>query len=321
MTNRAGGKSCGAINVGRWRAVLPMVAAALVTTALVVVGPANADTTTIQVHPGPHAIQDALEQAQRGDTLNLHAGFYRQPHGLRVDKPVVIRSAGDGVVTITGMCKVGVTIAVAANNVRLRGLRVVGADARFRFLPTEVDFTNVRSGEISDSVARDTCGKAGHPAEYGINVFNSGPIKVLRNDTFGFEDSGVYIGGISDTGDGTLMVRGNTMHGNVRGIIVEFSSATIAVVGNLVRHNQRAGEEFTNAGIFLHGSDGVLIRDNTVTNNGPDGIVLDDASDLNRVIGNGVHGHTADLHNDGGSNCFSDNDYDTSSGDVSEACS
>jgi hypothetical protein len=53
---------------------------------------------------------------------------------------------------------------------------------------------------------------------------------------------------------------------------------------------------------------------------GEDGVVLDGNSDLNRVIGNDVHGHATDLRNDGESNCFTDNGYDTSSGDVSEPC-
>jgi parallel beta-helix repeat protein len=236
-----------------------------------------------------------------------------------VTKSVVIRSAGDGMVTITGMCRVRATIAAEANHVRLRGLRVVGAADGFGFFPTEIDFTGVRAGEVSDSVAVDTCRSSGHGAEYGINVFGSGPVKVLDNDTFGFEDSGIYIGGISDTGHGTLMVRGNESHGSVRGIIVEDSSAEVAVVGNLVHDNRRGGD-LTNAGIFLHSSDGVRIRDNVVTDNGDDGIVLDENSDLNRVIGNDVHGHTTDIRNDGESNCFTDNAYDTSAGDLSEPC-
>jgi parallel beta-helix repeat protein len=285
--------------------------------------PAQADPTVIQVQPGPHAIQDALQQAHGGDILNLHAGVYRQPQGLRVNKSVVIRSAGDGVVTITGQCKVNATISVVANKVRLRGLRVVGAADGFGFFPTEIDFRGVQSGEVSNSMAVDTCGGSGHRAEYGINLFNTGPVKVLDNLTSGFVDSGIYVGGIDGTWDATLMVRGNETRGNVRGIIVEDSSATIAVVDNLVRHNLRDSPDdgFTNAGIYLHSSDGVRIRDNTVRNNGPDGIVLDGNSDFNRVIANAVHDHTTDLRNDGASNCFSDNDYDTSSGNVSDACS
>jgi len=300
-----------------WLAAVIAVATALA--AVLLATPASAGPRVIQVHPGPHAIQDALAAAQAGDTLNLHAGRYRQPHGLRVDKSVVIRSALDGRVTISGMCKVGTTISVAADNVRLRSLWVVGAASGFSFLPTEIDFTAVQSGEVTGSIVRDTCRSSGRGAEYGVNVFNSGPVKVIGNETFGFEDSGIYVGLISDTGDGTLMVRNNISTGSVRGIIVEDSSAAIAVVDNVFRHNLREGD-FTNAGIFLHSSDGVRIRDNVVTNNGQDGIALDERSDRNRVIGNDVHQHTTDIRNDGTENCFTDNSFDTSSGDVSEPC-
>jgi parallel beta-helix repeat protein len=277
--------------------------------------PAEADPRVFQVHPGPNAIQSALAAAHANDILNLHAGVYRVPNGLTVNKPIVIRSAGDGVVTIDGRCQVGFTIDVNANNVRLRGLRVVGADEGFDSHPAEVFFSFVTTGEVSGSVAANTCGGA----EYGISVFNSGPIKVLDNTAFGFDDSGIYIGGIVNTGDGTLMVRGNRSRDSMQGIIVENSSGTIAVVDNRVRHNLRDGP-LANAGIYVRNSDGVRIRDNAITNNGADGIVLDPTSDLNRVIGNTLANHDVDLRNQGSGNCFTGNTFATSEGDVSDPC-
>ena len=282
--------------------------------------PAVAAPRIIEVHPGPHAIQDALGGAHAGDILNVHTGAYRVPNGLVVNKSVVIRSAGDGVVTVDGRCKVRYTIQATANNVRLRGLRVIGADEGFGDYPAEVDFMFVTTGEVSNSLAVDTCKAAGGGAEYGISVFQSGPVKVLDNETSGFSDSGIYIGAIVDTGSGTLVVRGNHTHNNVRGVIVEDSAGgTIAVVGNRVRHNLRPGGE-TTAGIYLTSSDGVRVNANTVTNDGEDGIVLDANSDGNRVIGNAISRHDTDLRNDGTGNCFTGNTYATHTGDVSTAC-
>jgi parallel beta-helix repeat protein len=293
---------------------------AAVALALVPVAPAGAAPRTVQVHPGPQALQHALASAHAGDTLNVHAGTYRVPEGLVVAKPVVIKSAGDGVVTVDGRCKVHYTIQATANNVRLRGLRVVGAAEGFGAYPAEIDFIGVTTGEVSGSVAVDTCKVVGAGAEYGVSVFSSGPVKVLDNETSGFADSGIYIGAITDTGDGTLVVAGNDSFRNVRGIIVEDSfGGSISVTGNRIHHNQRSGGE-TNAGIYLTNSDRVRLSGNTVATDDEDGIVLDGASDHNRVVDNTISGHTADLRNDGSGNCFTGNTFATSSGDVSHAC-
>jgi parallel beta-helix repeat protein len=286
-------------------------------------GRAAAGSHVIQVHPGPGAIQDALARAHAGDVLNLHAGTYRVPEGLVIGTSVVIRSAGDGPVTVDGRCRVQYTIRAAASGVRIRGLRVVGAAEGFGSYPAEIDFVAVKGGEVSGSVAVDTCkhasGEGG--AEYGISVFSSGPIQVLDNRTSGFTDSGIYIGAISDTGAGTLRVEGNRSWANARGVIVEDSSGSIAVAGNRLHHNRRVGVEGTiNAGLYLHNSDGVRIRDNSITGDDENGIWLDQDSSDNRVVDNTISGHAADLHNDGTGNCFAGNSYSTSTGSVSQAC-
>jgi parallel beta-helix repeat protein len=285
--------------------------------------PAGAAAHVIQVHPDPNAIQDALAKAQAGDILNVHAGTYRVPDGVDVGKRVTVRSAGDGVVTIDGRCGVQYTILVTASGVHIRGLRVVGAAEGFGAYPAEIDFVSVRGGEVSGTTAIDTCrdtsGDGG--AEYGISVFSSGPIQVLDNRTSGFTDSGIYIGAISDTGNGTLRVQDNVSWANSRGVIVEDSSGSIAVLGNTLHHNRRVGVEgTTNAGLFLHNSDGVRIRGNSIARDDENGIWLDADSDQNRVVDNTISGNAADLHNDGSANCFTGNSFSTSTGDVGTAC-
>ncbi len=300
------------------------VAALTATAVITLLGlPAGAAPHVIQVHPGPNAVQDALAHAHPGDILNLHAGVYREPVGLEIRTSVVVRSAGDGPVTLDGRCKVQYTILATANGVRLRGLRVVGAVEGFGPYPAEIDFTAVRGGEVSDSVAADTCKDASGDggAEYGISVFSSGPVQVLRNHTSGFTDSGIYIGAISDTGNGTLRVEDNHSWANSRGVIVEDSSGSIAVAGNTLHHNRRVGVEgSTNAGLFLHNSDGVRIIGNAIAGDDENGIWLDPASEHNRVVDNTISGNADDLHNDGSANCFTGNSYSTSTGDVGTAC-
>jgi parallel beta-helix repeat protein len=134
---------------------------------------------------------------------------------------------------------------------------------------------------------------------------------VERNRVTGFTDAGIYIGGIIDTGAGTLMARLNDLFRNDRGIIVEDSVG----VSLLVRYNI-AHDNF-NDGIFLHNSDGILVQRNTVFDNTRAGIELDALSDHNLIGGNRARGNLFDLANDGGTgNCFINNTYTTSWGTI-----
>ena len=92
---------------------------------------------------------------------------------------------------------------------------------------------------------------------------------IRGNTAIGFEDAGIYIGGIVDTGSGSIVARMNRLYQNNRGIIVEDSfGASLQVESNVARHNH-------DDGIFLHNSDGIEVLGNLTTNNGVNGIELD----------------------------------------------
>jgi parallel beta-helix repeat protein len=260
---------------------------------------------TIEVFPGPHALGDALAIANPGDTLNIHAGTYGEHVTVRTDD-LTLQNAGDGTVIVDGTCSATDTIKITSDGVTIRSLRVIGAGAGFA--PKEIDFVGVRSGRVLDSEVEDTCGNA----EYGVNVFNSGSIRVIGTSATGFADAGIYIGQITSTHFGPLVLAQNDSYGNVRGIIVENSSGgQIVVRGNSIHDN-------TTNGIWITNSDGVLIRGNMVLDNADAGIQLDSLSDDNMIRRNVAQGQTFDLANDGGSgNCFLGNTYTTSSGDIS----
>jgi parallel beta-helix repeat protein len=261
----------------------------------------------IEVYPARHALAKALDQALPGDTLNIHTGRYREH--VDVSTPdLTMQAAGDGRVVVDARCRANDTIYVTANGVTVDGLTVVGAAEGFGSFPSEIGLQSVdQTGLIENSVFKNTC-----DAEYGIQVFQSGSIVIRNNRTSGFSDSGIYIGAISNTPNGPLIVAGNRSENSHQGIIVEDSSGgTIQVTDNGVDGN-------FDAGIFLHNSDGVLINHNVVRDNGRAGIDLDPTSDTNRVVRNVSMGHTYDLENEGGTgNCFKRNSYDTSLGDIS----
>jgi parallel beta-helix repeat protein len=271
--------------------------------------PAHAATRSgeaiIEVFPGPNAIRDALAVANAGDTLNIHAGTYGEHFTVTIDN-LTLQSAGDGTVIVDGACSAADTIQIKGDGVTIRGLRVVGAGSGFA--PKEIDFLGVTSGRVLDSEVEDTCGNA----EYGVNVFNSGSIRVIRTSATGFADAGIYIGQITSTELGPLVLSDNDTYGNVRGIIVENSSG-----GQIVVRGNEAHDNIT-TGIWITNSDRVRIVMNTVLNNQDAGIELDSLSNRNLVRQNVALGHTFDLANEGGSgNCFLSNTYTTSFGNIS----
>jgi parallel beta-helix repeat protein len=266
------------------------------------VADAGGGRTVIEVYPGPNAINEALDIAQPGDILNIHVGVYPEEVDITVDG-VTLQAAGDGPVTIDGTCSVTVTVDVRAEDVTLRGLRVVGASGS---VPIEIDFSLVSSGRVADSIVRDTCGFA----LYGINVFAGGSIRIVGNTAVGFEDAGVYVGGISSTPHGPMVIRDNEVIRNKYGILVEDSAGGTILVGENDVHDNRT------TGIWLHDADGTRVGGNLVLDNGPEGIEADSDSTGNLIRSNTVLGHNLDLIDGNGQNCWVDNTYETSQGDI-----
>jgi parallel beta-helix repeat protein len=251
---------------------------------------------TIQVHPGQ--LQDAVERARGGDTLVIHEGRYRG--SLVIDKGLrLVGAKREKRPLIDGGCETRATILVRAPDVLLRRLHVVGADEGFGAVPSEVDFSGVVSGRAVDLLVRDTC-----DAEYGINVFGSQQVDLIGNRGRGFSDAAFYVGAISSTGNGVLRVTRNIGFASNRGIIVEDSAGgRIRIVGNRLNNNTAAGLG-PPTGIFLHRSDGVLLLDNRVRDNGRFGIHLDPDSDRNRLFDNVVlRNPGGNIRNEGSGNC------------------
>src|SRR4051794_3303720 len=160
--------------------------------ALLLVAP-GALGATIEVTPGPNAINKALAKAHNGDLLRIHDGAYRE--AFDITKRVTLRGVG-GRPLIDARCNSRATISTTQSGVTLDHLKVVGAAEGFGDFPSEVDFRGMSTGTIHDLVIHDSCGDKSQGAEYGINVFNAGQVEVSNNQiTGGFSDAGIYIGG------------------------------------------------------------------------------------------------------------------------------
>jgi parallel beta-helix repeat protein len=285
---------------------IPALAAALIVMllgTLTASGQSGQGKRVIQVRPGHNAIAKALRKADAGDRLRVHRGRYRE--SFEVTKPVEIVGVGKGQrPVIDAQCKSDVTVNVRVAGVALEHLKVTGA-TDIVSAGREVDLTGVASGTLEDLRLRNTCS-----AQYGINVYQSGPISITGNRATGYTDGGIYVGGVTDTLGATLLVQDNEAYDNNKGIIIEESAGgDIRIVGNDVHDNARAGLGEM-IGIFVHTSKGVLVAGNSVTANGNIGIYLADAND-NVLNDNRVSDNPTDLLDAGAGNCGSGNTFST----------
>jgi parallel beta-helix repeat protein len=271
---------------------------------LALAGAASAATT--QVFPGPGAISTAVQAASPGDKIVVHAGTYHE--AVAVDKPLTIVGDRSGPrPVVTGDCAARVTILAQVGGVSLRWLTVKGADKSEGGYPSAVDFTSVSSGSVRQLKLVNTC-----DAEYGVNVFNTGPFTIRDNEAVGFSDGGIYIGGVTDTGSGKILAEGNYSHGNNRGLIVEDSGglADIVVKDNVLDNN-RVVNEFNRSGIQVTNSNGVLIEGNVARRNAKYGIWLDDKSHDNHLFDNRfTHNSFHNVLDEGTRNCGTGNKPD-----------
>jgi parallel beta-helix repeat protein len=263
--------------------------------------PAGAKTIHVRAK-NPNALENKIGRADAGDRLVVHKGTYRGPveidkrlrvvgkkkRGKRTRKPVIEIGCG----TPTG-------VDVTADGVKLRRLKIRGAGFY------TLDMSHIETGMARELRLIDRC-----DAEYGLNVFNSGPVQLLDNRASGgYIDAGLYVGGITNTDGGTLLIQGNESFGNNRGLIVEDSllpTQHIRVANNDL-HDNNIGGFGAPTGIFVHNSHNVVFTDNTARGNGQYGIHLDADSDLNRLFDNDFTGNPTPVLNQGSGNCGSGN--------------
>ena len=292
--------------------------------AAIVLLPAAAEAKKVEVKPGTGTLQKAVDKAKPGDKLVLKANRTYKG-GVEIEKRLTIKGPGNGerLPAVDGRCREAFTVLVFGNPVTLKNFEVTGStDAQgSQYGGAEVNFIEGGGGSVSGMRFEDTCGVL-----YGVNVFDTGDVLVADSRFEGYDDAGVYVGGIRSPED-AIEVTGNTATEGNTGVLIEDSESHggIVVSGNATNANE-AG--FTPRGIFIRNSDDVVISDNVADGNSFAGLWLDATSDDNRVLnnqgsGNGLNAQAepgADLINDGAGNCGSGNAFGTSQGNPLAAC-
>jgi parallel beta-helix repeat protein len=276
------------------------------------------------VKPGKGTLQKAIDKAKAGDKLVLKKkGEYKG--GVVIEKRLTIQGPSDGkkLPEVDGRCNVAFTMLVLASPVTLKNFKVTGAsDAQGgQYGGAEVNFIEGGAGSTTGLKLQDECG-----VKYGVNVFDTDDVLVTGGTYKGYDDAGVYVGGIDDPGT-VVEVTENSASENNRGILIEDSAghAGILVANNTTNANTNG---FTPSGIFLHNADGVVIADNVANGNPYAGIHLDVTSDDNRVLdntasGNGTGaqgGDGVDFLNEGTGNCGNGNAFGTVGGNPLGVC-
>jgi parallel beta-helix repeat protein len=253
----------------------------------------------ITVNPGPGAIQAAIDGASPGDTLLVMEGAYEE--SIVVDKRLKILCYSSAIVTLDAGCTASTAIKVEADDVVIAGLRVTGGTVY------GVDIQNRDHIFVNNVVVTGTC----PGVLYGINVYQSTRIKLLRNRTTNFADAGIYVGAIPV--GGRVRMLDNISNGNVRGILLEdspFGSRLIA---------RRNVVDSNTDGIFLNNTAGASVTRSYLTLNSGNGIWLNASSSDNRLRGNDISSSGGqDALDEGTSNCWQGNSCeDTSCPDAS----
>ncbi len=282
------------------------VAIGFAVTAMVLAGAASAfaqplrTQKVIEVYPGPNALAKALAKANPGDTLRIHTGTFDEADTVATASLTIV-AAGDGPVTLDGGCAAADTLTIQAQDTTLDGgtlgdLTIQGATDKELFL------ANASDSVVRALTIRNTCSSP----FAGINVVGGHGIRIVGNLTLGDFD-GLYVSG-AGTGS-PIVVAGNDVGSGEEGIEVSYvSGVVVKVIWNTVHGTGLSG-------IRLVGTDGVIVRHNTVTGAEDVGIgLLDDVRNA-LIVRNVVLGNGTDLDNGGGkSNCFRRNEHHSQDG-------
>lgn len=197
--------------------------------ALIVAGPAAAQTVTVEAGPdAQERLQAALIEAKPGSTVRIGAGRFELTDGLSLDvNRVTLRGAGPDrtVLSFKGQLGAGEGLLVTSDDVVLRdfavedskgdGIKSKGAD--------RIVYRNVR--------VEWTGGPKATNGAYGVYPVSSSTILIDGVEVKGASDAGIYVGQSEQ-----IVVRNSKVSGNVAGIEIE-NSRHADVFGNLATGN------------------------------------------------------------------------------------
>ena len=226
-----------------------------------------ASSTTLTVNASGGAmytkIQDAIDNATAGDTIEVHSGTYYE--NVNVNKQLILRGIGMPVVDAGGS---GSTITLAADGIRLEGFTATGG-GMFEAGIHVFSSNNTLSGNTASS----------NTGANGILLSSSNNNTLNGNNASNNHYFEQYATGIVLESSSNNTLSGNNASNNGNGILLYYSSNNMLNGNNVTNiysgiylryscNNTLSGNKATNnlAGIELEGSSSNLIYNNFFNN-------------------------------------------------------
>ena len=236
---------------------------------------------THHVFPGPgNPIQTAINNAQAGDTIIVHAGTYTGQVTVTKDS-VTLQSSGGAAVTIIDYTGVwcgywstgvgGVDIPYGVSGVTVEGFTIVGGSPASDALisvggDNNVIRSNVVVGDPSSS-GQDIGIHIGNVDETSEQLPSEN--KIVNNDVYNHAGSGIFVGNWAGVGN---VISGNMVHDNVIGGIPGLNGNGIEVdraLGVVVANNSVYKNEAAGIKVVRTAPNAVVnVNRNTITGNG-----------------------------------------------------
>jgi hypothetical protein len=216
----------------------PFLILAMVLSMVLVFVPTQVSASPDVIHvPADYAtIQAAINAANPGDTIIVHAGRYT-PDGeavrwIIIDKPLTLQGENKETTIIDGEGKIGELVLINANNVTFTGFTVTNAKDYGIFI-NELT-TPITGIKVEDNIVHDISW------EYGAAIAGqrfSG--EITDNEIYNGGSSGINFAALD--GDVNVDITNNSIHDNSEGIFFYGESGyfvNASITGNGIRSNQ-----------------------------------------------------------------------------------
>ncbi len=262
--------------------VLPIIFLILAVSTLTSWKTATAAPRTIVVPDNYPTLQQALDQANPGDTVFARAGIYNE--SLILSKTVSLLGENRQTTLIVG--PVGPVLLLNANNITVSGFTIQSRSITGAYMQNGIT-VNSNSNLITNNVITAN-------SYHGLYLNNSNQ-NTIKDNTISLN----YWCGIVLSNSDNNKISNNTIIQNLKqnngiGIILADGSDFNTIERNTISKND-GGIGFT-VNSSPVGSNDNLVRNNTISQNGHDGIFLYDPSQRNRIESNEITRNGGGIH-------------------------
>ncbi|HWQ96076.1 MAG TPA: NosD domain-containing protein, partial [Candidatus Methylomirabilis sp.] len=234
-------------------------------------------------------IQDAIDNASVGDTIEVQSGTYYE--NVNVNKQLTLRSIGMPVVNASGN---GSAFTLAVDGIMLEGFTATGS-GNYESGIIVASNNNILIGNnansnkyygiyLSSSNNNMLSGNNALNNYYGIQLSSSSNNTLIGNNASSNTADGIFL---SYSSNNTL-ISNNASNNGWRGIGIDYSSSNM-LNGNNASNNHLQG-------IFVYSSSNNTLSGNNATSNINYGLYLYDSS--NNTIYNNIFNNTKNFYND-----------------------